>query len=156
MNTDKIELDSTDRAILRIIQQDATHSVEAIAAEVSVAPNTCWRRIKQMEAKGIIRGRVALVDPVRVGAGQVVFVLVRTRKHNKEWIEEFGRVVTDIPEVVEFHRIAGEIDYILKIACADVAHYDRVYKQLVERLDLADINAAFAMECLKNTTALPV
>lgn len=153
---DKIELDSTDRAILKIIQQDATQSVEAIAAKVSVAPNTCWRRIKRMETKGVIRGRVALVDPARVGAGQVIFVLVRTRKHSKDWIDQFARVVTDIPEVVEFYRIAGEFDYIMKVVCTDVGHYDRVYKEIVDQLDLADINAAFAMECLKSTTALPV
>ena len=156
MNKKNVEIDLTDRAILKIIQQDATRSVEAIAAEVSVAPNTCWRRIKQMETKGIIRGRVALVEPDYVGAGQVVFVSVRTRNHSKKWIAQFGRVVTDIPEVIEFYRIAGDIDYILKVVCEDVAHYDRVYKKLVERLDLADITAAFAMECLKNTTALPV
>lgn len=152
----EIEIDPTDRAILKIIQQDATRSIESIAEEVSVAPNTCWRRIKQMEAKGIIQKRVALVDPVQVGAGQAIFVLMRTSTHNGDWIKAFGRVIKDMPEVVEAYRTAGEIDYILKIVCADVAHYDRIYKQLVARLELADINASFSMECIKNTTALPV
>jgi len=151
-----IEIDHTDRAILTVLQKDAMASTETIAAKVSVSPNTCWRRIKRMEEKGVIRGRVLLLDPEAIGAGQIVFVSVRTRQHTSEWAQKFRKAASRIPEVIEIYRLAGNVDYLLKIACRDVAAYDAVYNRLIAELDLTDVSAAFAMECLKQTTALPL
>lgn len=149
-------LDETDRHILRRLQADATESLEAIAAALSVSVNTCWRRVKRLEESGIITRRVAICDPEKVGLGQTVFVAVRTNDHSAKWLETFAKTITAIPEVVEFYRMAGDVDYLLKIAVASVADYDRVYKALIKKIDVSDVSATFAMECLKNTTELPV
>lgn len=153
---DNFELDRTDISILEVLQQDATTSIDAIAEQVSVSPNTCWRRIKRMEDNKIILGRVILIEPKAIGAGQIVFVSVRTREHNSEWASRFQKIASEIPEVIEIYRLAGDVDYLLKIACRDVAEYDRVYNRLINKIDLTDVSAAFAMECLKHTTALPL
>ncbi len=150
------KLDRTDLAILSELQRDAMASIEAIAAAVSVSANTCWRRIKRMEENKVILGRVILIDPDTIGAGQIVFVSVRTRQHTSDWAKQFKKVASDIPEIIEIYRLAGDVDYLLKIACRDVAEYDQVYKKLIETLDLTDVSAAFAMECLKHTHALPL
>lgn len=148
--------DDTDRQILKILQSDSTTPLEAIATKLSVSVNTCWRRVKRLEETGIIRARVAICDPDKVGMGQTVFVAVRTNDHSSAWLTKFAKTVTGIPEVIEFYRMAGDVDYMLKIAVSSVADYDRVYKSLISRIEVADVSATFAMECLKNTTELPV
>ena len=149
-------IDETDRRLLRALQADATQSLDALAAEIGVSTNTCWRRVKALEARGLLLKRVALVDPEAAGLGLTVFVSVRTSDHSKAWLERFARIVKAIPEVVEFYRMAGEVDYLLKVVCRSVADYDRVYKRLIEEVEIADVSAAFAMECIKNTTELPL
>ncbi|MDX1293664.1 MAG: Lrp/AsnC family transcriptional regulator [Hyphomonas sp.] len=149
-------IDETDRQILRHLQRDATISLEAIAEQLSVSVNTCWRRVKRLEEAGILTKRVALCDPDKVGLGQTVFVAVRTSEHSAKWLDTFARTVEAIPEVVEFYRMAGDVDYLLKIVVASVADYDRVYKSLISRINVSDVSATFAMECMKNTTELPV
>lgn len=149
-------IDETDRAILKYLQRDSTLSLEALAAAVSTSTNTCWRRVKRLEESGLIKARVALVDGDALGLGQTVFVAVRTRDHSKAWLEKFAKTVAAVPEVTEFYRMAGDVDYLLKITCASVADYDRVYKQLIAKIDIADVSATFAMECIKNTTELPL
>lgn len=149
-------IDETDRQILRHLQRDATISLEAIAEQLSVSVNTCWRRVKRLEEAGIFTKRVALCDPDKVGLGQTVFVAVRTSEHSAKWLDTFARTVEAIPEVVEFYRMAGDVDYLLKIVVASVADYDRVYKSLISRINVSDVSATFAMECMKNTTELPV
>lgn len=149
-------IDDTDRLLLRALQADASESLESLAAKASVSVNTCWRRVKRLEETGIVQKRVALVDPERVGLGQTVFVAIRTREHSADWVERFARAVRSIPEVVEFYRMAGDVDYLLKIQAGSVKDYDRVYRNLISRIDLADVSATFAMECIKNTTELPV
>ena len=104
----------------------------------------------------MIARRVALLDPDKLGLAQTVFVAIRTRDHSKAWLETFAKTVSAIPEVTEFYRMAGDVDYLLKISCASVADYDRVYKSLIARIDIADVSATFAMECIKNTTELPL
>lgn len=121
-----------------------------------MSTNTCWRRVKRLEEAGIIQRRVALVDPEAVGLAQTVFVEVRTRDHSAAWLEKFARAVQSIPEVVEFYRMAGEVDYLLKIQTRSVQDYDRVYKSLIRKVDVADVSATFSMECIKNTTELPI
>ena len=149
-------LDTTDHQILKHLQRDSTTSLETIANAISVSVNTCWRRVKRMEDAGIITGRVALCDPEKLGLGQTVFVSVRTNDHSAQWLETFAKTIKAIPEVVEFYRMAGDVDYLLKIAVASVADYDRVYKNLIKKIDVSDVSATFAMECLKNTTELPL
>lgn len=150
------KIDETDRVLLRALQADARLSLEVLAEAASISLNTCWRRIKRLEEAGILARRVALIDPDRAGLGQTVFVAIRTREHSAAWLGRFAEAVRSIPEVVEFYRMAGDVDYLLKVQVASVADYDRVYKQLISRVDLADVSATFAMECLKNTTELPI
>ncbi len=149
-------LDETDRLLLRALQADAGESLESLAAQANISVNTCWRRVKRLEEGGILLRRVALVDPDKVGLGQTVFVAIRTREHSAAWLERFAKAVRSLPEVVEFYRMAGDVDYLLKVQVASVQDYDRVYRQLISRIDLADVSATFAMECIKNTTELPL
>lgn len=150
------KIDDTDRLILRALQADASTSLESLAAKASISVNTCWRRVKRLEETGILQKRVALVDPEKAGLGQTVFVAIRTRDHSAEWLERFAKTVRAIPEVVEFYRMAGDVDYLLKVQAGSVKDYDRVYRSLISRIDLADVSATFAMECIKNTTELPL
>jgi Lrp/AsnC family transcriptional regulator len=149
-------IDDTDRLILRTLQADASTSLESLAAVASISVNTCWRRVKRLEEAGVLMRRVALVDPESVGLGQTVFVAIRTREHSADWVERFAKAVRSLPEVVEFYRMAGDVDYLLKIQVGSVKEYDRVYRALISRIDLADVSATFAMECIKNTTELPL
>ncbi|MEL7539711.1 MAG: Lrp/AsnC family transcriptional regulator [Pseudomonadota bacterium] len=149
-------IDDTDRSILKLLQADSTTPLESIAERLSVSVNTCWRRVRKLEEDGIILGRVAICDPDKLGLGQTVFVAVKTSDHSSAWLKKFAKTVAAIPEVVEFYRMAGEVDYLLKIAVSSVADYDRVYKSLISKIEVADVSATFAMECLKNTTELPV
>ena len=149
-------IDDTDRQILKILQADSTISLETIAAQLSVSVNTCWRRVRRLEDDGIILSRVAICDPEKLGVGQTVFVAIKTSDHSSAWLKTFDKTVTAIPEVVELYRMAGDVDYLLKIAVSSVADYDRVYKALISKIEVDDVSATFAMECLKNTTELPV
>ena len=149
-------LDSIDLAILRELQRDASRSIEQVAAEVGLTQNPCWRRIKRLEADGVIERRVALVDPAALGLGLTVFVSVRTNQHTDAWLERFAAGVRDIPEVVELYRMSGEIDYLMKVVARDVADYDRIYKRLIQVAELYDVSSSFAMERIKSTTELPL
>jgi Lrp/AsnC family transcriptional regulator len=130
--------------------------VADLAESVGLSANACWRRIKRLEELGIIRGRVALLDPEKLGLGVTVFVSVRTNEHNDAWLGQFNDAVTKIPEIVELYRMSGDIDYLMKVVVSDIAHYDRVYKRLISLVRLTDVSSSFAMEQMKYTTALPV
>ncbi len=149
-------MDDTDRKILRAIQEDASLSLAQIADRVGLSPTPCWKRIQKMEKAGIILKRVALLDPASVGSGVTVFVSVRTGEHSRDWLERFASTVSSMPEVVEFYRMAGDVDYMLRVVVADIAAYDRFYKKLIEELHLSDVTSRFAMETIKYTTAVPV
>jgi len=151
-----VSIDKIDIAILAQLQEDASPSVAEIAQRVNLSQNACWRRIRRLEEDGVILRRVALLDPEKLDAGMTVFVSVRTAEHSAAWLDEFARAVSELPEVVEFYRMAGEIDYLLKVRVADIKAYDRVYKRLIERVRLVDVSAAFAMEEIKNSTAIPL
>ena len=150
------EFDSIDRAILAELQADASRSTQEIASAVGLSQNPCWRRIKRLEAAGVIRGRVALLDPDSLGVGITVFVSIRTNQHNEAWLESFASGVMEIPEVVELYRMSGEIDYLLKVLVSDIAEYDRIYKELIDVVELFDVSSSFAMERIKYTTAIPL
>ena len=149
------KLDALDRQILGLLQQDASLPIQQIADTVGLSVNPCWRRIRRMEADGIIRGRVAIVDPEKVGLALTIFVRVKTREHSAAWAKTLAEVIASMDEISECHRIGGDVDYLLKVTVPDIAGYDRVYKELIARVpNLTDVSALFSMERLKNTTRL--
>ena len=149
-------MDSTDRKILRELQRDASRSVADIADAVGLSSTPCWRRIQNLEKAGVIRRRVALLDPGALNVGVVVFVQIRTGSHSREWLDEFARRISAIEEVMEFYRMSGSVDYMLKVVVPDIRAYDAVYKRLIEIPGLADVSSAFAMESIKYSTELPL
>jgi Lrp/AsnC family transcriptional regulator len=151
-----LEFDRLDLRILAALQEDAGPALSELAEAVGLSTNACWRRVKRLEEAGAIRKRVALLDPVATGCPVTVFVAVRTSQHTHEWLDAFAKAVQKIPEVVEFYRMSGDLDYLLKIMVADIAHYDRVYKRLIREISLSDVSASFAMEQIKYTTAVPL
>jgi Lrp/AsnC family transcriptional regulator len=152
----KPELDSRDLQILEILQQDALTPVADIAERIGLSTTPCWRRIQKLEQEGVIRRRVALLDPAALNVPVSVFVAIRTNRHSAEWLEQFRGALEGIPEVVEAYRMSGEIDYLLRVVVPDIAGYDAVYKRLIERIELADVTSSFSMEEMKHTTALPL
>jgi Lrp/AsnC family transcriptional regulator len=151
-----VKLDSIDRKILQRLQEDASTSLSALAEAVHLSATPCWRRVQRLEKAGVIRKRVALLDPARINLGVTAFVAVRTSRHSLEWLQKFHRAVADIPEIVEVYRMSGEVDYMLRVVVPDIPGYDRVYKKLIRQIDLYDVSSSFAMEQLKFTTALPL
>jgi Lrp/AsnC family transcriptional regulator len=150
------KLDRIDRKILAILQNDATLAVAEIASRVGLSTTPCWRRIQKLETDGVIAKRVALLDPAKVNAGVTAFVAIRTNQHNEEWLRRFSGIIDGFPEVVEFYRMAGEIDYLLRVVVPDIARFDAFYKRLIEQIALQDVSTSFAMEQIKFTTALPL
>lgn len=149
-------MDGINKKILRILQADATAPVAEIAEKVGLSTTPCWRRIQSLERSGLIRRRVALLDRKKLNVGVTVFVRLKTRQHNHEWLEGFAKAVAGIEEVVEFYRMSGDVDYLLKIVVPDIDSYDAVYKRLIKAADLSDVSSSFAMEEIKHTTAVPV
>lgn len=149
-------MDAIDRKILRCLQADATQAVADIAAQVGLSSTPCWRRIQNLEKAGVIRARVALLDAQKLNLKTTVFVGVKTNTHSQAWLARFHAAVDEIDEVVEFYRLSGDVDYLLKIVVPDIPSYDAVYRRLIEKIELADVSSAFAMEQIKFTTALPV
>ena len=149
-------MDRLDQKILQHLQTDASLPVAEIAERVGLSPTPCWRRIQNLEKAGVIRGRVALLDPEKLNVGVTVFVRLKTSQHNYDWLENFAKAVAEIDEVVEFYRLSGDVDYLLRIVVPDIAGYDAVYKRLIQAADLTDVSSNFAMETIKHTTALPV
>ncbi len=149
-------MDDIDRRILACLQEDATLPVAAVAERAGLSTTPCWRRIQNLEKSGVIQRRVALLDPAKVNVGVTVFVRVKTSQHNPDWLDRFAAGVSAIEEVVEFYRLSGDIDYLLRVVVPDIAAYDAVYKRLIAVAELADVSSNFAMETLKHTTVLPV
>jgi Lrp/AsnC family transcriptional regulator len=153
---ENVVLDRIDRRILDILQVDATRSVAEIGEAVGLSATPCWKRIKRLEREGVIEGRVAILNRDRLGLGVTVIVAIRTAHHSDEWLETFAAGVSRIPEVVEFYRMSGEVDYLLKIVARDIPDYDRIYRKLTKVADLHDVSSSFAMQEIKSTTALPL
>ena len=149
-------MDRLDRKILRLLQEDATLAVADVAKKVGLSTTPCWRRIQKLEEDGVIQRRVAILDPVRINTRVTVFVSIRTGSHSNEWLKRFSEVVQEFPEVVEFYRMSGDVDYLLRVVVPDIAAYDAVYKRLISKIDIRDVSSAFAMEQIKYTTELPL
>lgn len=149
-------LDEMDVKILSILQEDCTRPVADIGKEVGLSTTPCWRRIQKLEETGVIRKRVAVLEPEKINAGVTVFVSIKTDKHSTAWLEKFHQAVDDFPEVIEFYRMSGEVDYLLRVVVPDIRAYDEFYKKMISRIEIAKVSSAFAMEQMKYTTALPL
>ena len=149
-------MDAIDRKILAVLQDNAALSVAEIGARVGLSSTPCWKRIQRLEADGVILKRVALVDQERVGLPISVFVSIETGDHSQDWLDRFAKTVTAMPEVMEFYRMAGDVDYMLRVVVADMQAYDIFYKKLISAVPLKNVTSRFAMEKIKSTTALPI
>ena len=149
-------MDAIDRNILARLQENAAQPVAEIARKVGLSVTPCWRRIQRLEETGVIRKRVALLDSKKVGVPMSVFVALRTNQHNADWLPEFARLISAMPEVMEFYRMSGEVDYMLRVVVADMNAYDAFYRRLISEVHLTDVSSSFAMEEIKFTTALPI
>ena len=150
------KLDTKDCKILEILQENADIHVSEVAQQVGLSQTPTWRRIQRLKEEGVITKNVTLLSPQKVNVGVTVFVAVRTSMHTPAWFEKFKSVVQAIPEVVEFYRMSGEVDYLLRVVVPDIAAYDQVYKRLIAGTNLQDVSSSFAMEEIKFTTALPM
>jgi Lrp/AsnC family transcriptional regulator len=149
-------IDAIDRKILRVLQEDASLSVAEIGERVGLSSTPCWKRVQRMEQQGIITGKVALVDQNKIGLGLSVFVSVESDDHSDAWLKKFATAVSAMPEVIEFYRMAGDVDYVLRVVVADMRRYDIFYKKLISAVALKNVTSRFAMEKIKSVTALPV
>ena len=146
-----MELDSKDIQILNILQLDSTQSVQAIAEEIGLTNNPCWRRIKRLQESGVIERYGVEINRRLIGLGTTAFVTLRIENHNSEWLERFSKAVKSMPEIIECHRMTGDVDYLLKLAVTDLNHYDRVYRRLIKEVPgLLDVSSTFSMEEIKS------
>ena len=149
-------LDRFDYAILAALQTDGTLSVAALSEKVGLSSTPCWKRVKRLEEDGYIENRVAIVNRQKVGLPVTVFVSIKTTEHDEKWLNRFAAAVVALPEVLEFHRMSGNVDYLLKVVTTDIGGYDRFYKKLIKAANLTGVSSAFSMEQIKFTTALPL
>jgi Lrp/AsnC family transcriptional regulator, cysteine-sensing transcriptional activator len=149
-------MDAIDYKILNVVQQNASLSVAEIGQRVGLSSTPCWKRIQRMESEGVIQKRVALIDQDKIGLGVTVFVSIETGDHSQEWLDKFADVVRAMPEVMEFYRMAGDVDYMLRVVVTDIQNYDSFYKRLITTAPLKNVTSRFAMEKIKSTTALPI
>ena len=149
-------LDEADRTILRLLQVDATQPLERIAAKVGLSKTAVWNRIQRLQQVGVILRQVVLVDAQRVGLAETFFVAIKTAQHNSAWFKSLLAIVEELPEIMEAHRLAGDIDYLLKVQVASTRDFDEFYKRLVSRIELFDVTSSLSMEVLKHETALPL
>ena len=156
MNRGITRMDAIDRKILAVVQQDASLSVAEIGQRVGLSSTPCWKRLQRLEADGVIMRKVALIDPEKLGLGITVFVSIETGDHSQDWLRKFAETVGAMPEVMEFYRMAGDVDYMLRVVVPDIAGYDTFYKKLIATVPLKNVTSRFAMERIKSTTALPI
>ncbi|MAZ17456.1 Lrp/AsnC family transcriptional regulator [Oricola sp.] len=151
-----VKLDHFDCRILEELQRDSAQSQRSLSDKVGLSQNACWRRLKALEASGVIKSRTVILDRNRLGAGLVVFSMVKTRHHSANWLKKFRNHVSAIPDVVDFYRIGGEYDYLLKIVTRDMSGYDEVYKRLIEDIELEAVTSYFAMEAIEEQRPIPL
>jgi Lrp/AsnC family transcriptional regulator len=149
-------LDELDRKILAVLQVDSSLSMQDLAERVGLSSTPCWRRIQKLESSGYIKRRVALLDAEKLNLGVSVFIAVRTNQHNAEWVQRFRKIVVGFPEVVDFYRLSGDVDYLIRAVVSDIRAYDDLYQRLIAKIDLHDVSSMFTMEQIKSTTELPL
>lgn len=151
-----MKLDAVDCRMLELLQADASLTLAQLSQAVGLSPTPCWRRLQRLRDEGVIVGQVMLVSPEKVNVGVTVFVTIRAAEHTQAWFEQFSATCAVIPEIVEFYRMSGDVDYLLRIVVPDIRAYDAVYKRLTSGTRLLDVSASFAMERLKFSTAMPL
>ena len=149
-------MDEIDLKILRLLQVDNSLSVSDIAEQVGLSASPCWKRINRLNKNGTIKRKIAVVDPEKLGLGITAYVSIKTGEHSNVWLEEFSTMVTEMPEVMEFHRMAGDVDYMLKVIVPDIQAFDEFYKRLIGTTAINEVTSRFSMETIKETTALPI
>lgn len=149
-------MDELDRKIVELLQDDATLSVREIGESVGLSATPCWRRIRNLEERGVLTKRVTLVDPAKINLGVSALVFIRTNEHNKVWLQKFVDGVSGIPEIIEAYRTSGEVDYVLKVLVPDLAAFDDFYKRLIDKVELYDVRSTFILEAVKHSTSLPL
>ena len=149
-------MDYIDKAIIAILQRDSGTPVSEIAESVGLSQTPCWRRIKKLEDEGIIDHRVALLNRSALNLNLTAFISVKTAQHSDAWLKKFANAIGRIPQIVEVHRMSGEVDYLMKVVAPDMAEFDRIYKRLIAAADFADVTSTFSMEVMKETTELPL
>lgn len=149
-------MDKTDLRLLQALQQDATLSIGALAEHINLSRSACWRRVRELEDTGVVRSRVTLLDPEQLNLGVTVYAILRTNRHDDEWFTNLKKTINKIPEVLEFYRLSGDVDYLLKIVAEDIKDYDDVYRKLIRHVELLDVSSCFVMETIKFTTELPL
>ena len=151
-----MRFDEIDIKILRNLQEDAAQSIDQLADSIHLSRNACWRRLKRLEADGVIDRKVALLNPEAVELDLLVFVMIKALGHDPDWLEKFKKAVSSMPEIIGAHRMTGDLDYVLRVRVKDVKSYDDFYQRLIAKVPIADLSASFVMEDIKDTTALPV
>ncbi len=149
-------MDSKDKRILELLQQNAMYTAGELADEVGLTTTPCWRRIQKLEEQGYIKSRVALLDRQKMNVGITVFVSVRTGQHSRDWMDRFIKAINNTPEIVEAHRLSGDTDYMLRIVVPSIEEYDSLYQRLIRELEFLDLSSSFSMQELKSTTSIPV
>ena len=149
-------MDKMDRQILRLLQVDSSLSVSEVARKVGLSASPCWKRINRLQSDGIIKRKITILDADILGFGLTAYVSIKTGEHSSEWLEEFSKTVTKMPEVMEFHRMAGDVDYMLKVIVPDIQAFDDFYKRLIGTSSINEVTSRFSMETIKQTTALPI
>ncbi len=151
-----VPLDDLDRKILSLLQQDVSLSLDEIAKKLNASKTPVWNRIRKMREAGVITGEVAILDPDKIGLEACFFVLIRTAEHDAAWLERFLNAVRARPEVLEAHRLAGDIDYILKVRVPNARAFDIFYQSLIREVSIFNVTSSLSMEEIKYTTALPL
>ncbi len=150
------DLDLIDRKIIAELMRDATMPIARIADKAGLSQTPCWKRIQKLEAAGVLLRRVAPADATKLGFGLTVFVGIEAPDHSADWREAFTKATEAIPEIMEVYRMAGETDYLMRVAVADMTAFDRLYKRLTDAVPIKTVTSHFAMESMKFTTAYPV
>ncbi|MCT4371575.1 Lrp/AsnC family transcriptional regulator [Yangia mangrovi] len=151
-----MDLDRIDRKIVATLMADATVPLARLADMVGLSQTPCWKRLRKLQEAGVIRGRVALVDPEKLGLGLTVFAGVSAPEQGADWQRRFEEVVGDLPEVMEAYQLAGSHDYVLRIVVRDMADFERIRRQITEAIPVRDLSANFALKRLKSQTVLPI
>lgn len=152
----QFKLDAIDRRILVALMERGDISLAEISKKVGLSQTPCWQRIQKLETNGVITKRVAIIDAEKVGLGLTILVSIEASEHTANWLNSFTNYVNKCPEVIEVFRMAGEVDYILKLIVSDMANYDKFYKGLIDNVDLKKVSSRFVMETMKSTSVLPI
>ncbi|HMA00319.1 MAG TPA: Lrp/AsnC family transcriptional regulator [Steroidobacteraceae bacterium] len=149
-------MDKIDRKILYLLQRNGALTADELGARVGLSKAPCWRRVQRLKESGAIAKTVALLDPAALNLRTTVFVMIKTATHAPNWMEKFSKALQQLPEVIEVHRLSGDVDYLIRIVVPDIGAYDAVYKKMIAAVDMADVTASFVLESIKNTTVLPL